>query len=108
MINKAMLKCCCCGESLESSEHINAICLMKKAKWEFPTWSNIILRIGGFAQCFVCDNCLKEKKKPKLAVEWDKWGRNIKYHPVEDLEDIDPEIFSPLDELEPGRYGVAG
>jgi len=81
---------------------------MKEAEWLHPTWGNVILGVYGFASAIVCDKCLKERKKPKWALEWDQRTLETKYHPVEKLKDVPREIFSPLDELELGRYGIAG
>lgn len=100
------VKCCACGGPLGS--RVNMVCLMKEAKWKFPTWGNILLKIWGFASAITCDKCLKEKRKIKFAVEWNHDFSVVKYHPVEGLRDVPPEIFAPLDILEPGRYRVAG
>jgi len=105
---KEKIKCCACGGSLADSKEINIICLMKEAEWPHPTWGNVILGVHGFASAIVCDNCLKERKKPKWALEWDQKTLETKYHPVKELKDVPKEIFSPLDQLEPGRHGIAG
>lgn len=55
-----------------------------------------------------CDDCYRNKTKVKHAIEWNKDFSVIKYHPVEELIDVDPEIFTPLDELELGRGKIAG
>jgi len=106
---RAKVKCCACGSSLEKSRLINIICLMKEATWEYPCWgSNVLLKVWGFASAIICDNCAKERKEPKYAVEWNQDLSIIKYHPVEELKDVPEEIFEQLDMLEPGRHGVAG
>ena len=102
------VKCCACGGSLKGSQQINLMCLMKEAEWEYPCWGNFLLRVHGFASAVLCDKCVKENKKVKFAVEWDKNHEIVKYHPVKDLVDVPKEIFDPLDELEPGRHGTAG
>jgi len=102
------VKCCACGGSLEKSSHINMVALMKVAKWKFPVWGNLLIRVWGLAVAVLCDDCVKAKKKPKYAVEWNDDLSVVKYHPVESLEDVPEEIFKPLDMLEPGRERVAG
>ena len=103
----ANVKCCYCGGSLKNSR-INMVCLMKEARWKYPCWGNVLLKVWGFASAVLCDKCVKEERKPKYAVEWDKNRGVVKYHPVKDLVDVPKEIFEPLDELEPGRHGTAG
>jgi len=105
---KEKIKCCACGGSLADSKEINVMCLMKEAKWKYPTWGNVILRVYGFASAILCDKCLKERKKPKWAIEWNQKTLVAKYHPIGKLKDVPEEIFSPLDDLEPGRHGIAG
>jgi len=107
---KVKVKCCACGGSLENSENINFICLMKEAVWEHPCWGNILLRLWPpcFASAIVCDKCLRENKKVKFALEWNLDLSVVKYHTVEDLKDVPKEIFKPLDELEPGRHRIGG
>jgi len=105
---KEKVKCCACGGSLANSKEINIICLMKEAEWKHPTWGNVILGVYGLASAIFCDDCLKKGKKAKWAIEWDQQTLETKYHPVEKLKDVPEAIFSPLDELEPGRHGIAG
>lgn len=106
---KDRLKCCACGVSLKKSSKLNFVLLMKEAEWPFPWWGNLIVGVSGLAQAVVCDDCAKNRKKPKYAVEWEnRTYRKIKYHPVDKLKDVPPEIFDALDVLEPGRHGVAG
>ncbi|MEM2518630.1 MAG: hypothetical protein QXO49_06730 [Candidatus Bathyarchaeia archaeon] len=87
------VKCCACGGTLKNSKHINGICLDKLAEWDYPVWNNILVadeHPEKRAMAFVCDECLKKKRQPKFAVEWDD-HENVKYHPIEDLKDL-PEI----------------
>jgi len=109
---KEKIKCCSCGGSLADSETINTVCLMKEAEWSHPTWGSTALSVYGFATAIICDKCLKEKKKPKWAVEWDQRTLAAKYHPVEKLKNVPREIFLPLAlldlEYEYGRHGIAG
>lgn len=105
---KTRVKCCGCRGSLNDSEQINLVCLMKQAKWENPCWGNVLLKVYGFASAVLCDKCIKDGKQPQFAVEWNKDFSVVKYHRVEDLIDVPQEIFEPLDDLEPGRHGIAG
>ena len=104
---KTKVKCCACGGSLKDSDNINMVGLMKEADWKFPAWGNVLLKVWGFASAVICDKCVKENKPIKFAVEWTQDLSFVKYHPVEKLKDVPPEIFEPLDMLEPGRHGVA-
>lgn len=105
---RAKVKCCSCEGSLLDSRRVNMILLMKEAEWEWPCWGNVLLGVWGFAGAVVCEKCLREKKKPKFAVEWNEDFSIVKYHPVEQLKDVPEEIFKPLDVLEPGRHRIAG
>ena len=103
---RARVKCCACGGPL--GNRVNMVCLMKEAKWKYPAWGNVLLRVWGFASAVVCDKCLKENREIKFAVEWSQDFSIVRYHPVQKLRDVPPEIFEPLDILEPGRHGVGG
>jgi len=109
---RAKVKCCSCEGSLLDSSRVNMILLMKEAEWQHPCWGNILLGVWGFASAVVCEKCLREKKEPKFAVEWNKDLSIVKYHPVEQLKDVPEEIFKPLawlePELEPYRHKIAG
>jgi len=102
------VKCCACEGSLKNSPHINLVSLMKVATWKFPVWGNLLIRVWGLAVAVLCDKCVKEKRTPKYAVEWNDDLSVVKYHPVESLKDVPKEIFKPLDMIEPGRHGTAG
>ena len=105
---KDTLKCGACEAPLKDSKQVNVVLLLKEAEWQFPNWGNILLGIRGFASSVLCDKCVKEHKKPKLAVEWNPTTHAITYHPVDKLKDVDPHLFDLLDVLEPGRHGIAG
>jgi len=104
---RAKVKCCACGKPLKASRNLNLVCLMKEAKWLHPCWGNYLLGVWGFAGAVLCDRCIQEDREPRYAVEWDLKRGTVKYHPVEDLADVPKEIFDLLDELEPGRHGIA-
>jgi hypothetical protein len=87
------VKCCACQGSLKNSKHINGICLDKLATWELPVWGNILLKDlhpEKRALAILCDECIDKKRNPKFAVEWDENYENVKYHPVESLQDLPP------------------
>ena len=75
--------------------------LDKKAKWETPTWGNILVKnSGGRAMSIMCDDCINAHKNPIYAVEWEVnedgiSGENyytcVQYTKIEELEDV-PEI----------------
>ena len=104
---KDTLKCGACEAPLKDSK-LNIILLLKEIEWEQPDWGNLLLGIRGFAIGVLCDKCVREKKKPNLAVEWNTTTHAVTYHPVDKLKDVDPHLFDLLDVLEPGRHGVAG
>jgi len=91
---KKNVKCCACEGSLENSRFVNQICLDKLATWEYPTWGNILVKDKypePRAAAILCDECIRRKRKPKYAVEWNKDFSQVRYHQVEDLKDL-PEI----------------
>lgn len=93
---KRKVKCCSCGTPLRNSKHINIVFLQKMANWEWPSWGNILVGVWGFACAVLCDDCVKHKKKPKFAVEWNEDLSVIKYHPIEELDDMQLELTELL------------
>lgn len=88
------VKCCSCGGSLESSKLINGVTLNKLATWKYPVWSNILVRDKypePRATAILCDSCIKKKRQPKYAAEWNNDYSGVIYHKVEKLKDL-PEI----------------
>ena len=83
---KNNIKCCACCKPLKDSKYINGVLLERKAKWKNNTWGNVIAGVSGYAVAIVCDECVKKKVKPKYAVEWDDDKKEIRYHPVSELE----------------------
>lgn len=41
----------------------------------------------------MCDECIKQKREPEYAVEWNNDMIKVRYHLISDLEDV-PEILS--------------
>jgi hypothetical protein len=93
-------KCCSCEGTLKNSKFLNMVTLNKKAKWNFPTWGNVLIEgSGGRAVAIVCDKCIAKARRQgfhvKFAVEILSRIRrkrkpiytDIKYHPLEELED---------------------
>ena len=101
------VKCCACGGSLRKSEHINGIMLERKAKWKNNTWGNIIIGISGYAIAIVCDECVKKRVEPKFAVEWDDDKKEVRYHPVDELEPMTDKDKSLLEMLQEDIVGGA-
>ena len=76
---------------MKNSKHINGVTLNKLATWEFPTWGNILVikkHPEPRACAVICDRCVEEKRMPKYAVEWNKDFSVVKYHKLEDLQDL--------------------
>jgi len=71
------------------SRHINMIQLDRKATWQFPTAGNILSSDARpRAMSVICDRCVNGKCSPKYAVEWDQKTCEIRYHKIEDLENL--------------------
>lgn len=93
---KANVRCCSCGGSLKSSEHINVVCLDKLATWEWPRWGSILVLDKypmNRASAILCDRCIRGQRTAKYAVEWDNEHTYVRYHRVGDLKDL-PRIPS--------------
>lgn len=91
---RANVRCCACGGSLRESRHINIMCLNKLATWEYPRWGNILVKDKypiNRASAILCDRCLDEQREIKHTIEWDLKRTYVRYHKVDDLEDL-PEI----------------
>jgi len=101
------VKCCACGKPLKDSRYINGVLLERKAKWKNNTWGNLILGVSGYAVAIVCDECVKKKVKPKYAVEWSDDKREVRYHPVDELEPMSDKEKSLLEMLREGMVGNA-
>jgi hypothetical protein len=114
-------KCCSCEGTLKDSRHLNLVALNKKAKWDFPTWGNVLIEGSeGRAVAIVCDHCVKKARKEgfkiKFAVEIasriDENGEavytDIKYHPVEELEDTFEITEEMVAEAERRLYDFGG
>ena len=93
------VKCCACGKPLKNSEYINGVLLERKARWKNNTWGNLIIGVSRYAIAFVCDECVKKKAKPKFAVEWSDDEREVRYHPVDELEPMSDKEKALLDML---------
>lgn len=95
---KSKLSCCACNISMTESEYINGIMLNKYAKWQNPSWGNILAidedkKKSQRATSIICDDCLVKKKKPKYAIEFRYKNGEIDkviYHEINKLKDSDP------------------
>ena len=91
------VRCCSCGGSLEESRCLNVICLDKRAAWRYPAWGNLLVLEKypvNRASAVVCDRCLEEGRTPEYAIEWSGDYETVRYHRVEELEDL-PGISPP-------------
>lgn len=79
-------KCCSCEKSLKDSKFLNSTSFLLKAKWEYPTWGNIITGEEKLALAYICDECYMLKSQAKFAVEFGE-NDSINYHPLSDLEE---------------------
>jgi len=85
--------CCACGAPLFYSKFINMVNFDKEAWWDYPHWNNILLmkkHPEKRALAIVCDDCIKARKEPVEAVEWNEGKTWVIYHPVKDLKDLPP------------------
>ena len=101
------VRCCACGGSLRNSKHINGIILERKAKWKNNTWGNVIVGVSGYAIAIVCDECVKKRVEPKFAVEWSDDKKEVRYHPVDELEPMTDKEKSLLEMLQEGMVEKA-
>ena len=88
---KANVRCCSCGGSLQDSGYINVVCLNKLATWDYPRWGNILVMDKyptNRASAILCDRCIRERRTAKHAIEWDSEHTYVRYHRVENLEDL--------------------
>ena len=84
--------CCACCKPLKGSKYINFVTLNKRARWESPTWGNIMIDGShGRAGAYVCDACSKLSPIPvKFAVELGKDYSGVKYHLESGLVELPP------------------
>jgi len=85
--------CCACKETITGDDtKASAIMLQKEAKWDYPTWGNVLDGTGGRAIALVCGKCLEQDRQPEYALKLngDDWTdpKNIELVPLSDLEDV--------------------
>jgi len=82
------MKCCACGNPIiDGGLNINLINLQYKAKWNYPCWGDIPLKLPSLgAVAIICDKCLKRKKPAKYAIKWNENRENVEYIPITELE----------------------
>lgn len=82
--------CCGCEKPMTTSRYVNVMLLDKKATWENPAWSNVLLKEGipriNRAIAVLCDSCTEKKATARFAIEY--LGGEIIYHPVGELEKL--------------------
>jgi len=78
--------CCCCDETIKGTDRQAAIIMLhKRAKWDYPSWGNVLDGTSGMASASVCGQCLKEEREILYAVK--KNGNTFVRVPVAELED---------------------
>lgn len=105
-------KCCICEAPLSESENTNMVMLNKIAKWEQPSWGNVLssnLEGFKFALAVACDNCVDPETGKviggdvKFAIEVAtniEGEQRLSYHDVTKLRDGRPEIPMVFDEID--------
>lgn len=97
-------KCCICSKEMKKSKFVSLAQINKKATWQFPIWTNVLVPLcGNRAMAVVCDKCYHAKEKGndpgpiKFAVE--VRGEDVIMHKFEELEDVPtiPEIIALKD-----------
>jgi len=87
------VECCCCGESMRNSKHLNFVQTGKRATWKYPATGNILTKQPCVeAMAILCDDCIDKRKKPLFAVEWDNEHTTVEYHPIAALEELRNEV----------------
>jgi len=84
--------CCACTQIITGDDtKAAAMLLKKKAKWDYPTWGNVLDGTGGRASASLCGKCIEENRQPEYALKLngDDWLnlKNIELVPLADLED---------------------
>lgn len=90
---KAMVHCCSCEGSLQSSRYLNMVGLLKQATWKYPVYGNILVYKKypiNRAAAILCDRCIDENRQARFAVEWNQEKTHVTYHRVEELKDLPP------------------
>jgi hypothetical protein len=82
------VNCCACGGPLDA---LNLVQLDYKATWKYPTCGYLLLGIDNLAMAVICESCRTSKSPILNAVEFTgEDGLDVVYHPLEDLERVDP------------------
>lgn len=80
--------CCCCGETIRGDDtQAHVILLPKLARWEYPTWGNVLDGTQGGATAVRCGECSRASSEPTYAVK--KVGDQFERVPVSELEDAE-------------------
>jgi len=85
--------CCACKEIITGDDSkASAVMLQKKAKWDYPTWGNVVDGTGK-AIALVCGKCHEQNHQPEYALKLngDDWTdlKNIELVPLSELEDVE-------------------
>lgn len=100
-------KCCICEAPLSESESTNMVMLNKIARWEHPSWGNVLARGQSFkfALAAACDNCVDPETGKviggdvKFAIEVStniEGEQRLYYHDVTKLKDGQPEMLPTM------------
>jgi len=86
---RAYVWCGACGRELRDTGHLNFCVLYKVATWSRPVCGNLIAPLlPSQALAIVCDTCITKRAPAKWAIESLSDWRAVRYHPVEELDDM--------------------
>lgn len=67
------------------------VSLQKMATWNYPTWGNLLVEGStGRAVAIICDTCVDNTPRPKIKKAMEVTEEIIRYHDVDELEDVPP------------------
>jgi hypothetical protein len=79
--------CCSCGKPIQNDDTTAAVAMLDKlAKWQYPTWGNVLAGTGGRAMAVLCGSCSEARKAPDYAIKRD--GKKFIRVSLKELEDI--------------------
>jgi len=84
---KNRMKCCATEKPLTTSKHVNMVQVDKSAKWDYPTWGNVLTGKRDMAVAYVHDDCIDENGNCKVPIKFvvEFAGDLIRYHPIDSI-----------------------
>lgn len=93
----AKVRCGACGGKIG---RLNMVTLDRRALWQYPTSSNLLIPNGpSRAVAMCCDTCVDQRPMPEIKEVVEFRGGKVVYHAVEFLESLPPSPTFVIDEL---------